>query len=453
MTWPFALGGAISLLLSTLMIGAPVFVGFLILNLAGVMVLIGERGFGLFTNSLLETATSPTLATIAIFVLMGEILFRSGAVAVLFDSVDRLVGRLPGRLYIVTVLLSTVFGALSGSAVAVAAMLGRALMPMMIARGYSKVLSASTILSGASLAPIIPPSLFAIIIGSLADVSIAGLLVAGIIPGIILALITLMFVVLRVFRGAEAGNVTHHQNNAVIRDSSPSMSEAHSGINKPQSVLHALLNMAPFGIVVFSVMGLILLGIATPSESAATGVVGACVTAIIFRRFSRKMIYESLLSAAAISTGILLIVCSAKLFSQLLSFTGATRGIVETVTMLGLGPEATFLIMMLIPFILCMFIDQVAFMLMAIPIYVPIVAAVGFDPIWFWTLFLINLTIGSLTPPFGYTLFALKGASPELSTGEVFRAAWPIVCIYLAGIALFWAFPGLVTWIPSLLFS
>lgn len=439
MSWPFALSGAMGLLLLTLIMGVPVFISFLMMNLVGLMVLIGPRGFGLFANSIYESATSPTLATISIFVLMGEILFRSGSVGILFDSVDRLIGRLKGRLYVLTVILSTLFGALSGSAVAVAAMLGRSLMPVMDTRGYDRLLSASTILSGASLAPIIPPSLLAIIVGSLADVSISGLLIAGILPGIMFALLTFGYIALAIRAGRPAGEL------------GATIAAAGQAPSARGSAILAFLRMLPFGIVIFSVMGLILLGIATPSESAATGVIGACITALVFRRFSLRMLGQSILSTVIISGGIILIICSAKLFSQLLSFSGASRGLIEMVSSLGWGPDATFLIMMMIPFILCMFIDQIAFMLLAIPIYVPIVAAMGYDPIWFWTLFLINLSVGSLTPPFGYTLFALKSASDELTTNEVFRAAWPVVGIYLFGMVILFLMPQLVTAIPRLL--
>lgn len=425
MTWAAFLILAIGLLLAILFSGAKIFVGFLVLNIVGVLLLIGPRGFGLFSNSIFETATSPTLVTVALFVLMGEILFRSGTVDVLFTSVDRLVGRLKGRLYVVSIALSTVFGALSGSAVAVAAMLGRSVLPLMEQRDYDRTTSAVTILAGASLAPIIPPSLLAIIVGSLADVSIAGLLVAGIVPGLIFAGLTLAFVYLR---GGE------------MPPPEPAASD--------QSVLQAILYMLPFLLVIFSVMGLILLGVATPSESAATGVVGALVVAALFGRLKWEMLREAIASAVTVAAVILIIVVSAKLFSQLLSFAGATRGLVTLVSDMGLGPGLTFLVMMLIPLILCMFIDQIAFMLLAIPIYSPIVAAMGFDPIWFWTLFLINLTVGSLTPPFGYTLFALKGAAEGMSTAEVFRAAWPVVGIFLTGMAVLWLFPDLVTFIP-----
>ncbi len=428
MTWLAFLCLAIGLLLVILFSGAKIFVGFLALNLVGVLVLIGPRGFGLFTNSIFETATSPTLVTVALFVLMGEILFRSGTVDILFRSVDRLIGNLKGRLYVITIALSTVFGALSGSAVAVAAMLGRSVLPLMQDRGYDTRRSAGTILAGASLAPIIPPSLLAIIVGSLADVSIAGLLVAGLLPGLLFATLTLAYVFLRE-RSTEVPDLPTPEGTA----------------------LRAVLDMLPFLLVIFAVMGLIILGIATPSESAATGVVGALIVATLFGRLDMQMLRETITSALTISVVILIIVASAKLFSQLLSFAGATRDLVGLISDLGLGPDLTFLVMMLIPFVLCMFIDQIAFMLLAIPIYQPIVAAMGFDPIWFWTLFMINLTVGSLTPPFGYTLFALKGANERLSTAEVFGAAWPVVGIFILGMVILWAVPGMVTLVPGLL--
>ena len=427
MSWAVLLIAAIGLLLALLFTGMRVFAVFLALNLVGVLVLMGPRGFGLFTNSLFETATSGDLATVALFVLMGEVLFRSGSVEVLFDGIDRLVGRLRGRLYVVTVALSTVFGALSGSAVAVAAVLGRSVLPSMRARGYDPRRSAATVLAGASLAPIIPPSLLAIIVGSLADVSIAGLLVAGLLPGLLLAAMTLGWVL---WRGAPPA-------------ASPARSPGGGG-----GALGAALSIAPFLIVIASVMGLILAGIATPSESAATGVAGAVIVAAIYRKLSFGMLGDALTGAVQTSCVILVIVCTAKLFSQLLSFAGATRGLVSAIGELGLGPDWTFLLMMLIPFVLCMFIDQIAFMLLAVPIYVPLVDAQGYDPIWFWTLFLINLTVGSLTPPFGYTLFALKGAT-ELSTREVFAAAWPVVGVFVLGMAILWAVPGIVTFLPA----
>ncbi len=322
------------------------------------------------------------------------------------------------------------FGALSDSAVA--AMLGRSALPTMTARGYAPRLSAGVILAGASLAPIIPPSLLAIIVGSLADVSIAGLLIAGVGPGLLIAGLTGLWVAISVARDPALAP--------------PEVETAPEG-----SSARAPLRMAPFLVIIASVMGLIVLGIATPGESAATGVLGALAVAAIYRRLTLAMALDALASATAISAMILVIVAASKLFSQLLAFTGATRALVAWSAGLGLDPMAMLALMMLVPFVVCMFVDQIAFLLMAVPLYGPLVGAVGFDPVWFWTLFLVNLTLGSVTPPFGYTLFALAGAAPGLGTGGVFRASLPVIGLFVGAIVLMALWPPLVTWLPGLM--
>jgi TRAP-type mannitol/chloroaromatic compound transport system permease large subunit len=178
MTATVALSVGLIALVAVLLTGVPIYLGFLLLNGLGVWYLFGSSGAGLLVNSVVDSLTSLNMTTIPLFVLMGEILFRSGAVEVVFDSVDSMIGRIRGRLYVFTIALSTVFGALCGSAVAVVAMLGRSVLPIMHKRGYDIQLSAAVIQGGASLAPIIPPSLLAVIIGSMANVSISGLLVS-----------------------------------------------------------------------------------------------------------------------------------------------------------------------------------------------------------------------------------------------------------------------------------
>lgn len=435
MEWGVILSLAIAVLLLLFATGMPVFIAFLVVNIGGVLLLFGSTGFGMFTNSLYNTVTQESLMAIPLFILMGEVLFRSNAVEILIDSIDTMVGNVRGRHYVLVTALSTVFGALSGSAVAVAAMLGRSVMPIMEERGYDRRLSISAILGGASLAPIIPPSLLVVMIGSMVDTSIAKLLIAGILPGILLAG---MMVIYTYFR--------------ILRD--PSLEPPRDAVAKPRvsarEFLIAFSRTLPFLVVIFSVMGLILLGVATPNESAATGVVGALIAAAIFRKLSFKMFYQAILGTASVSTMILVIIACSMFFGQLLSFTGASTGLVLLASELGLPTLGTFFVLMLIPFILCMFIDLFAVMLIAIPIYDPLLAVYNFDPIWFWTLFLINMTLGSLTPPFGYTIFALKGAAPELAMDDVYAGAWPMVGLFILGMAIMYLVPGIVTVLPSL---
>ncbi len=435
MEWYQTLLAGIAILFALFLSGAPIFLAFLFAILIGVYFIIGPAGFPMFANSILDTASTTSLASIPLFILMGELLFRSGTMDVLFDSIDKLVGHVRGRQYVLVVALSAVFGALSGVAMAVAAMLGRAIMPGMQARGYNRDIAAGLIIAGASLAPIIPPSLLAIIVGSIADVSIAKLLVAGVIPGIFLAGIFLVYVFIRI-----AFNPTLAPSNSASENEGFTLREK----------LIAIVRTLPFVIVIFSVMGFIMLGVATPSESAATGVIGALITAAIYKNLSIKMIWESLGASISVAAMILAIMAMSKMFTQLLAFTGATSELVELVSNLGFAPIFMLIIMLAVPFLLCMFIDTIAVILLTIPIYQPVVDSLGFDPVWFWLLFLINITLGAITPPFGYTLFAFKAVVPDMSISEVYKATWPFVILFLVGMALIITFPGIATFLPNL---
>jgi tripartite ATP-independent transporter DctM subunit len=308
-------------------------------------------------------------------------------------------------------------------------------MPGMRARGYNGDIAAGLIVGGASLAPIIPPSLLAIIVGSLADVSISKLLVAGVIPGLLLGGIFLIYVFGRI-----AANPSLAPANVA--------SERGDVTSREQFI--ALARTLPFMIVIFSVMGFIMLGIATPSESAATGVVGALMTAAIYSNLSFKMIWDSLIASITVSAMILTIMAMSKMFTQLLAFTGATGELVQLVANLEFNSTIMLLILLAVPFLLCMFIDTIAVILLTIPIYQPVVTSLEFDPVWFWLLFLVNITLGAITPPFGYTLFAFKAVVPEMTISDVYKATWPFVLLFLAGIATIIVFPGIATWLPNL---
>jgi tripartite ATP-independent transporter DctM subunit len=434
MEWYLFLSGAFVLLLALFSVGLPVFIAFLTLNLVGLYLISGSfNGVTLVINSMFSTSTSLSLAAIPLFVLLGELLFRSGSVKILFDAVDGLVGNIRARLYVVSILLSTLFGALSGSAMAVAAMMGASLWPEMKARNYDLKLSMGTILAGSSLAPIIPPSVMAIVLGMLANVSISSLLVAGILPGLILSAMFLAYVIVRT-------------------RINPSLAPQSDDVALP---LRTRLNLAvkalPFLLIIGVVLGFILAGIATPTESAAMGCVAAVIVCAMFGNLNWPTIRDSLRSTASISAMIMIIMACSVSFSQLLNMSGATFELVKAVTELALPLVVMFILLQFVPFVLCMFIDQIALMIMLVPLYTPIVNALGFDPLWFWMIFLINMSVGGITPPFGYTLFALKGVIPEASIQTVYRAALPFIGICALSIALFALFPDIITAVPALL--
>jgi tripartite ATP-independent transporter DctM subunit len=434
MTWWVLLLTAFGLILALFASGLPVFACFLLANVIGVLVLMGPGGLGLFANSILDTTTTEALVAIPLYVLLGELLFRTGGITTLYASLNRLIGAIPGRLYVVATMLAAFLGAVSGSAMASVAMLGRFVYPTMIERGCDRRLSIGTILAGATLDPIIPPSVLAIILATLANISIASFLVAGIVPGLFLAGLFALYAVTR-----------------TILD--PSLDAPLDPLPPAERgwwpLLASILNILPLCFIIFLVLGLIILGVAQPTEAAAAGIIGIVLISMVTRSISWRMIYQACYGAAITTATILVILASAKLFSQLLAYTGATAGLIGLVSELEINRWIIYLIMMATVFVFCMFMDQLALMLIAVPVYSPLIAHLGFDPIWFWMLFLINITLGGITPPFGYTMFVFKSVTPDVSLLEVYRAAWPMVWIAVLGMAVMTVFPQIVTWLPG----
>lgn len=432
MSWISLLTTNIILLIILFILGMPVAIAFLVINIVSLWMLMGPDSLLLIINGISDQTTSFTMIAIPLYVLLGEILFQSGAVKVIFDAIDKNVGKVRARLFIVTLLVSTIFAALSGSGIAVAAMLGATILPEMNRRGYNNELSAGTICAGASMAPIIPPSILIIVVGTLAQVSIAQLLAAGIIPGLIISLICMLYIL-------------------IIVKLNPNLAPDYkvSKVSLKEKIISIAL-AAPFGIIIFLVLGLIMLGIATPSESAATGVIGALMISFMYNRNIIPPLKIAIKSTARTTGMILLIMASSSVFSQVFALSGASRGIVEIINNLSISPMLMLFIMNLIPFILCCFMDQISLMMILVPIYLPIVEALNFDPIWFWILMLINITIGGITPPFGYVLFSLKGAAGEkITIEEVFKGIIPFIIIFVLVIILIVLIPSIATWLPK----
>jgi tripartite ATP-independent transporter DctM subunit len=434
MTWWEILLGTFGLILCLFASGLPVFACFLMANVVGTLLLMGPAGLGLFANSIFDTATTEALVAIPLYVLLGELLFRTGGITTLYGSLNRLIGAIPGRLYVIATTLAAFLGALSGSAMASVAMLGRFIYPTMIDRGCDRRLSIGTILAGATLDPIIPPSVLAIILATLANISIASFLIAGIIPGLFLAGMFAVYAIVRTMLNPSL-------------DARPEpLSDAERGW---WPLVRSVLEILPLCFIIFLVLGLIILGVAQPTEAAATGIIGTALISVITRKITWEVLYRACYGAAITTATILVILASAKLFSQLLAFTGATTGLIGLVADLEVNRWLVFFIMMATVFLFCMFMDQLALMLIAVPVYSPIIAHLGFDPIWFWLLFLINITLGGITPPFGYTMFVFKSAAPEVPLMEVYRAAWPMVGIVVLGMAIMSFVPQIVTWLPG----
>ena len=432
--WIHTLGFFLALLTLMMLSGMPVALGFLTLNIVGLYFFLGGEGaLSLLATSTFSSVGQFALVPIPLFLLMGELLLKTGLAARTVEVVDQWIGRIPGRLSLSSVGGGTLFGALSGASMASVAMLGSTLVPEMARRGYKPAMSVSSILAGGGLAVLIPPSALGVLLGAMAKVSIAELLLGGILPGLVLAVMYIAYFAVR----------------ATVQ---PELAPRYVAPPVPLAArLRGLLEVAPLLLLVLVVTGFIFLGIATPSESAAMGVVATLVLAAGYRRLSWAALGSSLMAAMTTTSMMLLVIVGSSGFSQLLAATGATSALVAAVAELDLSPLVTVIIMQLIVLLLGCFIDTISIMLVAIPVFMPVVLAIGVDPIWFCILILVQLELAGITPPFGVLLFVMKGVQQQLRIGEIYGAALPIVLIQILLVALLMTFPEIVLTLPELM--
>jgi tripartite ATP-independent transporter DctM subunit len=342
----------------------------------------------------------------------------------------------PGRLSVIAIVAGTVFSAISGSTIATTALLGSLMLPTMLERGYDKRLAMGPIMGIGGVDMLIPPSALAVLLGSLAGISISGILIGGIVPGLILSTLFIGYIILRAWIDPSLA-----PEEVLV--------EGPSGVKRwAPFLVHVLPLVLIFGLVV----GAMTAGWATPTEAAALGASGTIVAAMLYRSLTWAALMKALTGTVAVSGIILFIIIGATTFSQVLSFSGATNGIVGLVSAQGLSATVIVIGMMLILLFLGCFVDQVSMMLITLPFFMPLVTQLGVEPIWFGVLFLICMQLGLLTPPFGLLLFTMKGvAPPSITMNDVFQAALPYVWFGLAVLMLVFFCPPLATWLPGLL--
>jgi tripartite ATP-independent transporter DctM subunit len=418
-------------------LGLPVAFGFMAINVvAALLFLGGEQGLTQLARNAVQSVTSFSLTPIPFFVLMGEVLFQSGVALKAIDAFALLIRRVPGRLSVIAIVAGTVFSAISGSTIATTALLGGLLLPTMLERGYDKRLAMGPIMGIGGVDMLIPPSALAVLLGSLAGISISGLLIGGILPGLILSVLFVGYIIVRAWL------------NPALAPEGP-IEEGPAGAARwVPFLIHVLPLVLIFGMVV----GAMTAGWATPTEAAALGAAGTIVAAMLYRSLTWAALMKALTGTVAVSGTILFIIIGATTFSQVLSFSGATNGIVSLVSAQGLSATVVILGMMATLLFLGCFVDQVSMMLITLPFFMPLVQQLGVEPIWFGVLFLICMQLGLLTPPFGLLLFTMKGvAPPSITMNDVFRAVLPYVWFGLLVLAFVFLCPPLATWLPSLI--
>ena len=423
-------GGLVLLLL----VGLPVAIAFALVNLIGVYAFWGGAGgLGQLILSIDSSVASFVLVPVPMFILMGTVMFHSGVAARMIDVLDQWLGHIAGRLAVLAVAAGTVFATLTGVAMGSVAMLGSTLVPDMERRGYSRSLALGSVLASGSLAIMIPPSALAVILASLGKFSVGGLLVGIVIPGLILAAAYAAYIIIRCTlqpQLAPAYSVERTQLAPRLRDT--------------------LIYVAPGLLMIVIVIATIFAGIATPTEAAAIGALLSLVIAAAYGKLGWAIIKKSIGSATSLSVMVLLVLTGSAAFSQLLSFSGVTPAITGLATSLDVHPILVLVLMQLVVMVLGCFIEQTAIVLVTIPIFMPIVAAMGWNPIWFGAIMMLNLEMATITPPFGLALFVMKGLAPPGTTiGEIYRAAFPFIGINLVVMALMILVPDIVLWLPA----
>jgi tripartite ATP-independent transporter DctM subunit len=449
MEWYWALATLLGAILLLMALGMPVGIAFLGVNVVAAVFYFGGsgpfsvrvvNGIGTLAGNAFESMANFAIVPIPMFLLMGELFFHTGLATRMFNAVDKLMGKVPARLSYVTVAGGTAFATLSGSSMGSTALLGTLMVPEMTARGYKKHMSIGPILGTGGLAMLIPPSALAVLLGTLAKIDIGRLLVAGITPGLILAAMYTVLIYVRARVDPAAAPVYEI--------------ESIPGVAKLRLfALDVLPMISIVGMVIVLIMG----GIATPSESAAFGGLGVVVLAFAYRCFSWRAMWRSLEGATRVTVMALLILFGSQTFSQILAFSGGSAGLITWVTQFEVEPVTMLLLMFGILMILGMFMDQLAMMLLTVPIYFPIIATLDFGlpldvkMIWFGVIMLLALEISFTTPPFGLLLFVMQGvAPPGTRFSEICLAAVPFMACAMLLVALIIAFPGIATWLPFL---
>lgn len=410
----FALGGVA--MVFTLLLWGP-----------NALYVIASSAFGTMNNFLLEA--------VPLFIFMGYVLQTSGIANDLYTMMHRWMGPLRGGLAMGTVVICTVFAAMAGISGAATVTMGVVALPAMLSRGYNKSIALGCIAAGGALGILIPPSLIMILYGSLTGVSVGRLFIGGVFPGLLLSGLFIIYIGVRCVLQKEAGP--------------PLPPEDRVGWGIKLVSLRAVI--LPILIIVM-VLGTIYMGVATPTEAAGMGAFGSLIAAAIYRKLSWQNLTTALQGSLRISAMCLWIVIGAFCFCSIYSASGGSKFVTEVLAGLPVNRYVVLIGMQAILLFLGMFLDPIGIIMIATPVFLPVIEALGFDPLWFGILFTMNLEMAYLTPPLGFNLFYLKGvAPPEVTMGDIYRSITPFVAVQAIGLALVIIFPQIALWLPTMM--
>jgi tripartite ATP-independent transporter DctM subunit len=401
------------------------------LGICGVLVLYlskGVLGLTALSSVIWNNANSYILIAVPMFLLMGEIILRSGVSSYFYRGVVVLLGRLPGGLLHANIASCAVFSAVSGSSVATAATVGTVAIPEMLSRGYEPRTVFGSLAAGGTLGILIPPSIVMVLYGALVEESIARLFMAGVVPGLLMAGVFMAFI-------------------AALLLLKPSYAPPRAAV-KTHKIAEAVHVFPVLGLLVV-VLGSIYSGIATPTEASALGAAGAIVLALGYRSFTRRVLTESLMATVKTTCMVALIIICAQILSTALTYSGVSRTVSEWVMGLGLGKWQFFAALVVLYLVLGCFVDGVSMIYMTLPVLLPVVKAFGFDLVWFGVILTVLIELGQITPPVGLNLFTIHAISGGAKFSEVAAGSAPYVALMLLVILALCLWPEIALWLPT----
>lgn len=392
---------------------------------------MASRTFGIMAND--------ALVAVPLFIFMGYMMERSGIADGLFGVLQEALGPLKGSLAITTVLLGTILAATTGVVGASVTMMGLITLPPMLKRNYDIPLATGTILAGGTLGILIPPSVMLILYGPMAGLSIARLFAAAVMPGLLLAGLYIVYIAVRCYLKPELG---------------PALSKDQRTMSASQLIGKLAVKLLPPLVLIMAVLGSIFFGLAAPTEAAAMGGFGAAILCAAYGQFSWTNLKDVVYLTLKASSMILILTVGANVFTGVFLALGGGNVIESLLVASQLSPTGILVLVMLIVFILGMFLDWIAILLILIPVLSPIVKSLGFDPLWFALLVCVNLQTSYLTPPFAYSIFYLKGVAPAgVEVSHIYRGVIPFVILQLIGLTLCIIFPEIITWLPKVIYD
>ncbi len=432
MTWQAAVLVVFGSLIVLMLTGMPIAICFMFINIVGAVLVFGyPAGLDYLVQSMWTSLATFTIAPVPLFVLMGELMFHSGLGGDVVKLVDQWLGRLPGRGSLIAVGSGVILAALTGVSIASVSILGSVLLPQMEKQGYHKSMIFGPILGAGGLAVLIPPSGLAVLLAAIGEISVGKILLAIIGPGLLLAALYSAYIIGR----------------CVMNPSLAPQYEA-PNVLMAEKIRNLLTNIFPVAAIIFSVIGFMVLGVATPEEAAASGAIATLLVSALQRRLSWLVIKKSILGSLRITGMIFLIIAGARGFSQILAYVGATQAMAQFVLQLPVHPLVVMAIMQVVILILGCFMDSAAIILLTMPIFVPAIISLGFDPVWFGAISVLNIEVGLITPPFGVALYTMKAvAPPKYTMNDVIRSAAPFIFLQILAIGLCMIFPGIPLWL------